>query len=53
VHGELDNKFELLIIYESSPKDIQIVSFLNSRFKKNIVFGFFQLELMVHLFGYR
>jgi hypothetical protein len=32
VHGEIDNKFELLIIDESSPKDIQIVSFLNSRF---------------------
>ncbi len=27
VHGEIDNKFEQLIIDESSPKDIQIVSF--------------------------
>ncbi len=27
MHGEIDNKFELLIIDESSPKDIQIVSF--------------------------
>jgi hypothetical protein len=52
VHGEIDNKFELLIADGSSPKDIQIGSFWKSRFFENIVFGFFQLELMVHLFGY-
>jgi hypothetical protein len=27
VCGEIDNKFELLVVDRSSPKDIQIVSF--------------------------
>ncbi len=51
VRGEIDNKFELLVVDESSLEDIQIVRFLKSSFFKNIVFSFFQLELMLHLFG--
>jgi len=27
VHDEIDNKFDLLVVNESNPKDIQIVSF--------------------------
>jgi len=48
VCGEIDSKFELLVANGSSSEDIQIVSFL-----KNNAFGFFQLELMLHLFGCR
>jgi hypothetical protein len=51
MHGEIDSKFELLVANRNSPKDIQIVNFLKSRFLKNIAFSFFQLELMVHLFS--
>jgi hypothetical protein len=53
VHGEIDSKFELLVANGNNPKDIQIVSFLKSSFFKNIVFAFFQLELMLHLFSCR
>ncbi len=53
VCGEIDSKFELLVTDGSNLEDIQIVSFWKSRFKKNIVFSFFQLELMVHLFSCR
>jgi len=53
VRGEIDSKFELLVANRSNLEDIQIVSFLKSSFKKNIIFGFFQLELMLHLFGCR
>jgi hypothetical protein len=48
MRGEIDNKFELLVVNRSSLKYIQIVSFL-----KNIVSSLFQLELMLHLFGCR
>jgi hypothetical protein len=51
VCGEIDNKFELLVVNGSNPKDIQIVSFWKSRFLKSIVLGIFQLELIVHFFG--
>jgi len=53
VRDETDSKFELLIDDGNNPKDIQIISFLKSRFSKNITFGFFQFKLMVHLFGCR
>jgi hypothetical protein len=53
VRGEIDNKFELLVVAKSSLKDIQIVRFFKSSFFLNIVFNFFQLELMLHLFGCR
>jgi hypothetical protein len=32
MHGEIDNKFELLVVDGSNPKDIQIVSFENQVF---------------------
>jgi hypothetical protein len=53
VCGEIDNKFELLVVDKSSLENIQIVRFLKSSFLKNIVFSFFQLELMLNLFGCR
>jgi len=51
VRGEIDNKFELLVVNGSNPKDIQIVSLWKSTFLKIIVLGIFQLELIVHFFG--